>query len=159
MKTEEFFCETAGNSAVRIAGESDAHAVAGLAALMWGSHTVESLETEFAKLLADENARVLLLYVNGAPVGFAQCQLRHDYVEGTATTPVGYLEGIFIKEDSRKKGYAKALLESCENWAKGKGCAEFASDCELDNDISLAFHKAVGFEEANRIICFAKKLN
>ena len=37
-------------------------------------------------------------YKNDIPIGFAQCQLRYDYVEGTKTTPVGYLEGIFIKD-------------------------------------------------------------
>lgn len=36
-------------------------------------------------------------------IGFAQCQLRCDYVEGTKTTPVGYLEGIFIKDGYRRK--------------------------------------------------------
>ena len=32
------------------------------------------------------------------------------------------------------------------------------SDCELENTHSLQFHLNVGFEEANRIICFTKKL-
>jgi aminoglycoside 6'-N-acetyltransferase I len=41
---------------------------------------------------------------------------------------------------------------------KDKGCTEFASDCELDNKESLEFHKAIGFEEVNRIICFRKNL-
>ena len=36
------------------------------------------------------------------------------------------------------------------------GCREFASDCELDNADSFKFHMAVGFEEANRVICFKK---
>lgn len=35
---------------------------------------------------------------------------------------------------------------------------EFASDCELGNEESLAFHLKLGFKEANRIICFAKSL-
>lgn len=39
-----------------------------------------------------------------------------------------------------------------------KGCAQFASDCELDNDLSRHFHLGTGFREANRIICFTKKL-
>lgn len=40
----------------------------------------------------------------------------------------------------------------------GCGCTEPASDCELDNDESLAFHLSAGFSEANRVICFAKRL-
>ena len=84
--------------------------------------------------------------------------MRYDYVEGTETTPVGYLEGIFVKKDYRNKGIAKELLAECEEWAKSNGCQEFGSDCEIDNVDSLMFHKAVNFTEANRIICFTKKL-
>lgn len=73
-------------------------------------------------------------------------------------SPVGYLEGIFIKDDFRHRGYATELLAKCEMWAKEQGCAEFASDCELDNKESLFFHLNSGFEEANRIICFTKRL-
>ena len=54
------------------------------------------------------------------PVGFAQCGLRRDYVEGTESSPVGYLEGIFVKESYRSKGCAKELLLACESWAKKK---------------------------------------
>ena len=92
------------------------------------------------------------------PVGFAQCGLRADYVEGTETSPVGYLEGVFVKEEYRNHGYAKGLLLYCEEWAKYMGCTEFASDCELENIGSLKFHIAMGFAEANRIICFKKKI-
>ena len=91
-------------------------------------------------------------------IGFAQCSLRNDYVEGCSHSPVGYLEGIFVLENYRQKGISRQLLLSCETWAKKQGCREFASDCELDNTQSLSFHLACGFEEANRIICFTKKL-
>lgn len=50
------------------------------------------------------------------------------------------------------------MLEACQKWAKQQGCTEFASDCELDNKESLQFHLQMGFEEANKIICFTKKL-
>ena len=65
---------------------------------------------------------------------------------------------IFIIGRGRKKGIAKALLAVCESWAKEKGCTEFASDCELDNAGSIAFHLGAGFTEANRIVCFTKRL-
>ena len=50
------------------------------------------------------------------------------------------------------------LLSTCEAWAKQQGCREFASDCELGNGESLRFHLAMGFREANRVICFTKEL-
>ena len=99
-----------------------------------------------------------MLYDGDAAVGFAQCQLRHDYVEGTDSSPVGYLEGIFVEAGYRNQGHAKEMLKQCEAWAKSMGCIEFASDCELENTGSLAFHLKMGFEEANRVICFTKRL-
>lgn len=143
---------------VRIAEKDDISVIADLALLLWSGNSAEDLRNEFAELLSKDNAQIFLKFENNIPVGFAQCQLRNDYVEGTETTPVGYLEGIFIKEDYRERGYAKELLAECEKWAESKGCKEFASDCEADNDVSFRFHKAVGFTEANRIICFTKKL-
>ena len=48
----------------------------------------------------------------------------------------------------------KELCLECEKWAKGKGCSEFASDCELTNNESLSFHLNIGFIVENKIICF-----
>jgi aminoglycoside 6'-N-acetyltransferase I len=106
----------------------------------------------------NDEAACFIIYADDKPIAFAQCQLRHDYVEGTESSPVGYLEGIFVLEGYRKQGIAAELLSECEKWAKAKGCSEFASDCELDNADSFRFHMALGFEEANRIICFRKDL-
>lgn len=125
---------------------------------MWESSSVNELTDEFTEIISNDSAEIFLKYENGEPIGFAQCSLRHDYVEGTESSPVGYLEGIYVKEKFRNRGYAKELLRACEEWAKNKGCSEFASDCELDNENSFLFHKAMNFTEANRIICFNKKL-
>ena len=143
---------------IKSAVKSDARILAELAIQMWKDSTVMDLEKGFDELIANEKAVCFIKYVDNKAIGFAQCQLRTDYVEGTETSPVGYLEGIFIVEKYRHSGYAKELLIECEKWAKEKNCSEFASDCELDNNDSLNFHIAMGFEEANRIICFRKDL-
>lgn len=140
------------------AEEKDLSAVATLAAALWPHHSVGELELEFHPILTDPKAAVFLMMEGDRTVGFAQCQLRHDYVEGTQTSPVGYLEGIFVAPSCRHRGFAAALLRACEDWAREMGCTEFASDCELTNSDSFAFHKSMGFAEANRIICFTKKL-
>ena len=130
-----------------------------LAALeLWPDHEGQALEAEFRELLAKDDAACFLSLREDRAVGFAQCQLRRDYVEGTESSPVGYLEGIYVTEGFRGLGLARELLGACESWAKEKGCREFASDCELDNTQSLAFHLKTGFAEANRIICFTKTL-
>lgn len=137
---------------------SDAPRVARLAGELWESHEPGVLEAEYSRLLALSECAVFVLTERGEDAGFAQVQLRHDYVEGTQSSPVGYLEGIYVKKEHRRRGAAGKLLRECERWAKEKGCTEFASDCELSNTQSLEFHLGVGFSEANRIICFTKKL-
>ena len=140
------------------ATSKDVHTVTNLALQLWPDNDSPTLSEEFRELLLQPDCAVFLAEMEGKPAGFAQCQLRHDYVEGTETSPVGYLEGIFVSPEWRKNGLARMLLSACESWAKSRSCQEFASDCELENLTSLQFHLAVGFEEANRIICFRKAL-
>jgi aminoglycoside 6'-N-acetyltransferase I len=132
--------------------------LADLAIQMWTDHVLEDLTEEFRRLVMNDDAVCFIKYIEDKPIAFAQCQLRHDYVEGTESSPAGYPEGIFVSEKYRKNGYAAQLPAECEKWAKEKGCSEFASDCGLVNEDSLKFHMALGFEEANRIICFRKDI-
>lgn len=143
---------------IQKAKRNDLPILAELTSLLWPYHTAEDRKGELSEILEQEEAAFFLAYDDENAIGFAQCQLRHDYVEGTDSSPVGYLEGIYVMESYRKQGIARELLSACEHWAKTKGCTEFASDCELDNAQSLQFHLNVGFQEANRIICFTKKL-
>ena len=143
---------------IRKANQTDVAEIAKLSCLLWPEHSTTEMEEEFSALIANNDVAVFLAEGDGQAIGFAQCQLRHDYVEGTDSSPVGYLEGIFVREEYRRRGMARQLLEACEAWAKEQHCTEFASDCELDNYESFRFHLALGFLEANRIICFTKQI-
>ena len=143
---------------VRKAIDTELQQVARLAALLWPDHVAGELEEELSALLEREDVAFFLAWEEDRAVGFAQCQLRRDYVEGTEHSPVGYLEGIFVEEPFRRRGFAGKLLFACERWAAEQGCREFASDCEADNTQSQTFHNALGFQEANRIVCFVKQL-
>ena len=143
---------------IRKASLSDTAEVARLSCLLWPDHSTEEMEEEFSALIANNDIAVFLAEGEGQAIGFAQCQLRWDYVEGTDSSPVGYLEGIFVREEYRRRGIARQLFAACEAWAMEQHCTEFASDCELDNYESFRFHLALGFLEANRIICFTKHI-
>ena len=143
---------------IRTAVLQDLPALSELACRLWPGHTEKQMMEEYAVLMNSADAVFALALDGEKPVGFVQCQLRRDYVEGTETSPVGYLEGIYVLESARNQGVARALLRCCEHWAVEHGCSEFASDCELDNLVSQQFHQKLGFEEANRIVCYAKKL-
>ena len=143
---------------IQKAGPEAVKTAARLALLLWPEHTLAELEEEFSRLISNPDAAVFLAFEEGREAGFAQCGLRRDYVEGASSSPVGYLEGIYVCPDFRGKGISRALLNRCEGWAREKGAAEFASDCPLTNAQSLSFHLKSGFEEAGRIICLIKPL-
>ncbi len=138
--------------------DQDIRAAAWLALLLWPHSTLLEMETDMEGFLQQEEAAIFLAEEDGAAVGFAQVGLRHDYVEGADYSPTGYLEGIYVMEAYRNKGFARELLATCEDWARDMNCRQFASDCELSNSGSLVFHLKNGFREANRIICFLKYL-
>ncbi len=142
---------------IQKAEEGNLSQVAAFAAKLWtGCELSEVLQDVTARYLAGE--AFFLAYEQGEPIGFAEVSLRQDYVKGSETSPVGYLEGIFVKENARRHGAAKQLLSACEAWAREQGAREFASDCRIDNETSASFHRACGFAEAGRILCFIKAL-
>ena len=102
------------------AGMQEAGRAAALAQLLWPGHAQAELEQELAGYLQGPEGAVFLAREDGADVGFAQCGLRRDYVEGTHTSPVGYLEGVFVQEEYRGRGVATALLRAGEAWAGEK---------------------------------------
>ena len=92
------------------------------------------------------------------PVGFAEATIRVDYVNGTESSPVGFLEGWYVAEEWRGRGVGRALVEAVERWTRGHGCSELASDALLDNRASHDAHGACGFEETERVVYFRKRL-
>ena len=95
---------------------------------------------------------------DGTPQGFIEIALRHDYVNGTDSSPVAFLEGIYVAPLARKQGVAKALVQAAEHWARERGCTEFASDAAVANEASHAMHLALGFAETERVVFFRKML-
>jgi aminoglycoside 6'-N-acetyltransferase I len=71
---------------------------------------------------------------------------------------VGYIEGWYVDPDLRQTGWGRALVEAAEAWARSCGYAEIASDCLLENEVSLKAHTALGYEEIERLIHFRKSL-
>ncbi|MCO6491932.1 MAG: GNAT family N-acetyltransferase [Phaeodactylibacter sp.] len=111
------------------------------------------------RLLRSPNDAVFLARApDGACIAFIQLSLRHDYVEGTDSSPVGYVEGIYVQPNYRRVGVARRLVQAGEAWCREHGCAEIASDAEIDNAGSQAFHEGIGFEEVNRVVCYRKRL-
>lgn len=140
------------------ADNSNLDKVTNLALKLWPDNSWETLNAEFEEMLESGKDQLYLAMIDGSYVGFIQMSIRSDYVEGSNSSPVGYVEGIYVEENYRNKGVSKKLIEAGEQWSKSLGCSQIASDTELDNYGSQQFHKKVGFREANRIVAFIKDL-
>jgi len=95
---------------------------------------------------------------DGKALGFAEVSVRRDYVNGTASSPVLYLEGIFVLPEFRGLGISGQLCRSAEDWGRANGMREFASDSDIDNEVSIKAHLGLGFEETDRVVCFRKAI-
>jgi aminoglycoside 6'-N-acetyltransferase I len=111
----------------------------------------------FAGALRMPLAVLLAVADDGAPLGFAELSIR-AYAEDCETDRVAYLEGWYVVPDARRKGVGRALVAAAEDWAMAQGCSEFASDALLDNTVSAAAHRALGFDETVQLRCFRKVL-
>jgi aminoglycoside 6'-N-acetyltransferase I len=130
-------------------------------AALWPELSVESHLSDIARLFLGSSPRCvafIALAEAGAPVGFAEASLRHDFVNGCETSPVLFLEGIYVQPAARDKGAGTSLCEAVAAWGRLKGCSEFASDAYIDDAASHAFHRALGFQEAERVVYFRKLL-
>jgi aminoglycoside 6'-N-acetyltransferase I len=96
--------------------------------------------------------------VDGVAVGLVEASKRVDYVNGTSTSPVAFLEGIYVVPESRRRGVARMLVKAVIDWAKAEGCRELASDSLLENTEAHAAHRALGFEETERVVYFRMPL-
>jgi aminoglycoside 6'-N-acetyltransferase I len=134
---------------------------AALRIALWDWDTVDDHREEAEELyLAGDPDRAALVAMDdtGAVIAFAEATIRRDYVEGCDTSPVAFLEGVYVLPKARKTGVAKALADAVGVWGRGKGCTEYASNALLDNLDSQAFHGAIGFEETERVVFFRKEL-
>lgn len=120
----------------------------------WHADEVEQffagkLSMPLAVLIARDDA--------GKPLGFVELSIR-NCAEDCVTDRVAYLEGWYVVPGARRRGVGRALIAASEEWARAQGCTEFGSDAVIDNEISAAAHRALGFTETAQIRCFKKQI-
>lgn len=143
---------------VHIATAADTADRIALRAALWPEAAEHAAERARMAAEPERFAAFLARRADGAAIGLAEVSMRHDYVNGCKTSPVGFLEGIYVVPAARRAGVARALLRAAEAWAAARGAREFASDALLDNRESHAMHEALGFRETERVVAFHKTL-
>lgn len=127
---------------------------------LWPQHSLDELRRDGDALLArGDGAVVFVARSEEGLVGFAEATLRVDFVNGSSTSPVTFLEGLYVAPRRRRQGVARALCGAVERWGAGRGCTEFASDALLENEEGFSAHVALGFAETERVVYFLKPID
>ena len=125
---------------------------------LWPDAPVEYLNFDMDDRLVDPDYAVFVASrEDGKLVAFIEAGLR-DYGEGCETSPVGYIEAWYVDEHIRGQSVGRQVVRVAEEWAREKGCSEMASDTWLENEASIAAHWKLGYEEADRLVHFVKRL-
>src|ERR1700730_17708914 len=120
---------------------------------LWPDETLEEHRRYAASIVDRPNDAIVYLAreEDGNVVAFAEATLRRDYVNGCSSSPVEFLEGLYVEIPYRGRGLARLLCKALENWATGLGCTEFASDVLLHNKTGQRVHEALSVEESDRV--------
>jgi aminoglycoside 6'-N-acetyltransferase I len=149
---------------VRQAQPFDKGELAKMRELLWPESSMEEHRKELDSVLRSRMNGTLPMEVlishdeGGALTGFIEVGLRSHADGCDPARPVGFVEGWFVHEASRKQGIGSALMRSAEAWARKQGCAEMASDTWIDDERSLRTHQSLGFEVVDRCVHFRKPL-
>jgi len=127
---------------------------------LWPDSTSDEHLEEMASFIAQPArfAQFIARSEELGAVGFAEASMRADYVNGTESSPVAFLEGLYVSPAARRQGVARALVAAVAEWACANGCSEFASDTQLENTLSQAVHEHLGFSETERVVYFNMRL-
>jgi len=81
-------------------------------------------------------------------LGFVEASKRVDYVNGTSSSPVVFMEGLYVEPAVQRMGIARALVAGLEQWAR--------ADSLLENVVAHAALRALGFKEVERVVYFRR---
>lgn len=123
---------------------------------LWPDGPVSEHRSDMCDVLARGHRVLLAVADDGSTIGFVEASKRVDYVNGTNSSPVVFLEGLYVEPASRRKGVARALVAEVVRWAEDEGCSEIASDSPVENVAAHAMHRALGFEEMERVVYFRR---
>ena len=126
--------------------------------MLWDDTGRSEHEAEMVQIVEEPSRFVVFLAVasGGRSAGFAEVSVRTDYVNGCDSSPVAFLEGIYVRPEFRRRGVARLLCEAAQRWGRSRGCAELASDAHIDNTVSRSMHLGLGFQETERVVYFRK---
>jgi len=111
----------------------------------WGKNVVPEAEVRASveRIMGGDDGEYLLGAVDGAPVGV--CQLRFRWSVWKSAEDC-WLEDLFVREEARRSGLGRALVEAALERARERGCKRIELDVNEDNSAARALYEACGFQ-------------
>ncbi len=91
------------------------------------------------------------------PIGMVELSLR-NIVDGCLSSPVPYLEGLYLMSGYRNKGVGQQVMQLLIQWCMDNGHKEFATDTEITNHRAQQFYERLGFAEVDRVVGYKIEL-
>jgi aminoglycoside 6'-N-acetyltransferase I len=126
-------------------------------ALWPGSLSDHDAETRYYFEKRPKAPVIFVAEADGRLVGFLELDYR-KYAPGCRSSPVPFIEGWYVEPALQGRGIGRALVEAAEAHARAAGHQEIASDAGLENTDGIATHRALGYKEVERVVCFRRSL-
>lgn len=127
--------------------------------ILFKDYPPEETEFELKRMTDNPKYKTFMAKSGNTSIGFVTVSIRTDYVEGSKTSPVGYVEAIYVDSNYRKQGLAKLLFKKGEHWTKLQGCSEIGSDTWDWNKAAQDFHQKLGFQKEDVLVHYIKKIS
>ena len=110
----------------------------------WGKNVVpeDEVRASVDRIMSGDDGEFLLGALDGEPVGV--CQLRFRWSVWKSAEDC-WLEDLFVREEARRSGLGRALVEAALERARKRGCKRIELDVNEDNDAARALYEACGF--------------
>jgi GNAT superfamily N-acetyltransferase len=140
---------------VRIAGLTDAPAVAGLSGQLGYPVDEQAVAERLAALLGREGTAVFVAELGGKVVGWAHV-VGEQFLESAAFAE---LAGLVVDRDTRRLGVGRQLVQACAQWARDQGYGQIRVRCNVVREDAHRFYQKVGFAKLKSQIVFGMELS
>jgi aminoglycoside 6'-N-acetyltransferase I len=141
---------------VRRAVPADIQGWAAGRADLWPSLDAAGHAEELVAFLDADGVFAWVAVEDRAVIGFLEAAIR-AYANGCTRQPVLFVEGAWVREDRRRRGVGKALLDALLHFARERGFEEICTDSDIGNTGAHAAFEALGFRETERVVYFRRE--
>ena len=103
----------------------------------------DEIRASVERIMTAGDGEYLLGAVGGEAVGVCQVRFRWSVWKSAEDC---WLEDLFVREEARRSGLGRALVEAALERAGERGCKRIELDVNEDNAAARALYEACGFE-------------